>query len=469
MTDSAGAPPRTTLRRGLSTFDGVLLTVGATVGTGIFFTTADLARALPDAPSILLVWLAAGLLTLAGALTYAELGAMFPRAGGLYCFLREAYGPLPAFLYGWTAFSVIMAGGIAAIATGFGDYLGSFVPWCSAAHEVWRLEAGVFVWSVSGAQLTGIAAIVLLTALNVVGLQEGKLVQNVLTLVKGLALVAFAVVAFCVPVPVAATGEVVATAAAPATLGWLSAFGVCMVAALWAYDGWYGLTFTAGELRDPARSLPRALVLGVVVVIGLYLLVNVAYVRALSPAQMAATTRIGETAAMALFGAAGAHWIALAVLVSSFGCLSATILYSARIYLPMAQEGLFFRKLGEVHPRWHTPRNSLVAQSSWAIVLSLSGRYDQLTTYVVFAGVLFHIAAGAAVFVLRRTRADLERPYRVWGYPLVPLLFLLASAVLLGNTLVERPWEAVAGLACVAAGLPAYGFWRRRAGGAAGG
>ncbi len=453
------ARPAPALERRLSTLDGVLLTVGGVVGTGIFFTTADMARALPEAPSILLAWLAAGLLTLAGALTYAELGTMFPQAGGLYCFLREAYGPLPAFLYGWTAFTVIMSGGIAAIAAGFGDYLGSFVPWCSAAHELWRVPLGEMVWSVSGAQVTGAVAIVLLTALNAVGVEAGTRVQNGLTLVKAAAIVAFAVVGFGVAAPPA----VAAMEAPVATMGWWSAFGVCMVAALWAYDGWYGLTFAAGELRDPARSLPRALVLGTLVVIVLYLLVNLAYCRALSPAQMAATTRVGETAAVALFGTAGAQWVAAAVLVATFGCLSATILYSARIYLPMAHEGLFFRALGNVHPRWRTPRNSLVAQSAWAVALVLSGRFDQLTTYVVFAGVLFHIAAGAAVFVLRRRRPEMPRPYRVQGYPVVPLLFLVATVALLFNTLSERPGEAAAGLLCVATGLPAYWFWRRAA------
>lgn len=445
--------------RGLSLFDGVLLTVGSVVGTGIFFTSADMARALPDATSIVLAWLAAGLLTLAGALSYAELGAMLPRAGGLYGFLRAAYGPLPAFLYGWTAFTVIMSGGIAAIAVGFGTYLGAFLPWCAAEHEVWRLTLGAFTWSLNGAQVAGAGAIVVLTACNVVGLREGALLQNVLTLVKGGAIVAFAALAFFVP---ATAGQAVTASVVSAPIGWVSAFGACMVLALWAYDGWYGLTFAAGELKDPARTLPRALVLGVLLVIVLYVLVNLAYLRAMTPAQMAGTSRVGEVAAQALFGATGSRLFTGAIVVSSFGCLSATILYSSRLYVPMAREGLFFRSLGEVHARWRTPRNSLVAQSAWAVVLALSGSYGALTTYVVFAGILFHIAAGAALFVLRRREPDRPRPYRVHGYPYVPLLFLGASILLVISSIREQPFESLVGVLCVVAGLPAYAFWRSK-------
>jgi basic amino acid/polyamine antiporter, APA family len=453
----AGAAPR--LVRGLSTFDGVLLTVGSVIGTGIFFTSGDMARLLPDATSIVLAWLAAGLLTLTGALTYAELGAMLPRAGGLYGFLREAYGPLPAFLYGWTSFSVIMSGGIAAIAVGFGTYLGGFVPWCAAEHEVWRITVAGFTWSLHGAQVAGAGAIAFLTWCNVVGLREGAVLQNLLTLVKGGAILLFATMAFLVPAPHV---EPAAAVAAAAPVRWLVAFGACMVAALWAYDGWYGLTFAASEMKDPARSLPRSLVLGTVVVVGLYVLVNFAYFRAMTPAQMAGTSRVGEVAARTLFGDTGASLFTAAIVVSSFGCLSATILYSSRIYVPMAREGLFFRSLGQVHPRWRTPRNSLVAQSAWAVVLAVSGSYGALTTYVVFAGILFHIAAGASLFVLRRKRPDLPRPYRVHGYPYVPLVFLGASALLVVNSVGEQPQESVAGLGCVAIGLPAYAFWRRR-------
>ncbi len=237
-----------------------------------------------------------------------------------------------------------------------------------------------------------------------------------------------------------------------------------MIAALWTYDGWYGPTFSAGEMRDPSKNLPLGLIGGTVAIVALYALLNLVYFRALPVEAMAETPRIGETAAAALFGAGGARLVSLAVLVSTLGCLSATILYSSRIYLPMAEDGVFFRALARVHPKHRIPGASLWAQSGWAVVLTLSGTYEQLYTYVVFAAVLFHAATGAAVLVLRRTRPELERPYRVWGYPLVPLAFILASVALVANTLVEKPVESLLGLGFVVLGLPAYLGWRRSAG-----
>jgi APA family basic amino acid/polyamine antiporter len=236
-----------------------------------------------------------------------------------------------------------------------------------------------------------------------------------------------------------------------------------MIAALWTYDGWYGLTFSAGELRRPERSLPLGLIMGVGAVVTLYALIHLSYFRALPVSEMGATARIGESAAAALFGARAASWVSAAIVISTFGCLAATILYSARIYLPMAEDGLFFRTVAHVDPRWHTPTVSLWAQSVWSVLLTISGTYEQLYTYVVFAGVLFHVAAGVALFLLRRSRPDHPRPYRCWGYPVVPAAFVLASLLLMGNTLLERPKESLLGLVLVALGLPAYAFWRRTA------
>jgi APA family basic amino acid/polyamine antiporter len=247
--------------------------------------------------------------------------------------------------------------------------------------------------------------------------------------------------------------------------GLLAAFGVAMIAALWTYDGWYGLTCSAGEVRDPGRSLPRGLILGTALVIVLYMLLNLVYTRALDVAGMAATPRIAETAATVLFGPGAARLISLAVLVSTFGCLSSTILYSSRIYLPMAEDGLFFRSLAKVDPRYRTPVPSLWAQTAWSLLLTVSGSYSQLYTYAVFAGLVFHGMIGASVFVLRRRLPDHPRPYRTWGYPVVPALFILACLLLIGNTLKESPVESFAGLGLVALGLPAYGMFRRRSAG----
>ncbi|HVN76149.1 MAG TPA: amino acid permease [Thermoanaerobaculaceae bacterium] len=453
------------LIRGLGPWDGALLTIGAMVGTGIFITTGDIAKSLPYPGLILLVWFLSGLLTLAGALTYAELGTMFPRAGGMYHFLREAYGPLPGFLYGWTCFLVIMSGGIAAIAVGFAEYLGVFLPFFSTQHVLLAVPVGPWRWTLSGGQVAAAAAIAVLTVINYVGLKEGAWVQNLLTIVKIGAVVGFAALGFF------AVPQAQAAVAAPAvSTGLVAAFGIGMIASLWSYDGWYGLALSAGEVRDPGRNLPRGLAWGTAAVIAMYMLLNVVYLRALPLAAMASTPRIGEDAAAALFGAGGARVVSLLVVVSAFGCLAATILYSARIYLPMAQDGLFFRALGDVQPRFRTPGHSLLAQGVWSIVLTVSGTYSDLYTYAMFAAVLFHVATGATVFVLRRTRPDMPRPYRVWGYPWVPVLFIAASGFLVVNTLAASPVASLWGLGLVALGLPAYAYWRRRpapAGGAA--
>ncbi len=451
-------PANAQLVRGLSAWDGALLTIGSVVGTGIFLTTSDIARVLPHGGMILLVWLVGGLLSLAGALTYGELGAMFPRAGGMYHFLKEAYGLLPGFLYGWACFWVIMSGGIAAIAVGFGIYLGYFAPFFSTENVLLSLPLGGWTWSVSGAQLAAALAILVLTAINWVGLKQGAWTQGLLTAAKIGAVVVFALLGFLVPAK-AAVGA--GAALPPGNL--LAAFGVGMIAALWTYDGWYGLTFSAGELRRPERDLPLGLIVGTAAVMAMYLLLNVLYLRALPVEAMPETARIAETAAGALFGPTGSRWLSAAVLVSTFGCLSSTILYSSRIYQPMAADGVFFPFAATIHPRYRTPGKSLWLQSGWALVLTLSGTYEQLYTYVVFAAVLFHVATGAAVFVLRRQRPDLPRPYRVWGYPVVPALFVAASLILVVNTLIEKPVESLLGLGLVAAGIPAYIFWRGRA------
>jgi APA family basic amino acid/polyamine antiporter len=466
----AETPPSPGLVRGLGAWDGALITIGSIVGTGIFITTGDMARALPHGGLILLAWVLGGLLTLAGALTYGELGALFPRAGGIYHFLKEAYGPLWGFLYGWTSFLVIMSGGIAAIAVGFGEYLGSFLPFFSTRHILLTLPLGAWTWALSGGQLAAVLAIAFLTLVNYFGLKEGAWVQNLLTLVKVGSIVLFVALGlgFGLSDQAAASVE---SLVAPLSSGMggarmlLAAFGVAMIATLWTYDGWYNLTFSAGEMKNPGRSLPLGLIAGTLAVAALYTLLNLVYVRTLPVAAMAGTARIGETAAAALFGPRGARLLSAAVLLSSFGCLSSTILCCSRIYHPMAEDGLFFRSLAKIHPRHRTPGRSLWAQSGWAMVLTLSGTYEQLYTYVVFAGVLFHIAAGTAVFVLRRTRPDgpgVSRPYRVWGYPVVPALFILASLVLMLNTLFEKPKESLWGLLFVALGLPAYAWWSRK-------
>ena len=454
MTGASEAPA---LVRRLGARDGALITIGAVIGTGIFLTGGDVARAVPHPALILLVWAVGGLVTLAGALTYAELGVLIPRAGGLYDYLRAAYGPVWGFFYGWASLLVIMSGGIAAIAVGFGEYFGSFAPFFSSRHTLFDVTIGGAHWAPTGAQLAAVLAIVALTGINHFGVREGAATQNLLTALKVGAIVGFVVLGALAPFHGAAFH------AAPAPTGMLAGFGVGMIAALWTYDGWYGLTFSAGEMRDPGRTLPIGLIAGTLAITLLYVAMNAVYLRALPVEAMAHGTRTAEDAAMALFGGGGARLVSLLVVVASFGCLASTILYSSRIYQPMAADGVFFRSIATIHPRFHTPTRSLWLQSAWAIVLALSGSYTQLFTWVTFAVVLFHVAVGAAVFVLRAKWPLAPRPYRAWGYPAVPALFILSMTLLMLNTLVQCPTESLVGLATIAAGWPAYAWWRRRA------
>jgi APA family basic amino acid/polyamine antiporter len=447
------------LERRLTTRDATLLTIGAIVGTGIFLTTSDMARRLPHAGWILVVWLAGGLLSLAGALTYGELGALFPRAGGIYHYLKEAYGPLIGFLYGWAGFLVIMSGGNAAIAVGFGTYVGAFVPFFGVQNVLVSLPVGAWTWTLNGAQVMAAAAVLALTAINARGLAAGAGAQNGLTWIKGAAIGFLVLAGFLLPARV----DPEWTAPFPGGVGSLLVLlGVACVSALWTYDGWYGATFSAGEMRDPGRSLPRGLFYGTVLVTLVYLAINVVYARALSPAEMAASSRIGEDAAAALAGGFASKWVAAAILLSTFGCLASTILYSSRLYAPMAADGVFFRYVARIDPVRRVPVRSLWIQAIWTVLLTVSGTYEQLYTYVVFAALLFHVATAGAVFVLRRRLPHAERPYRVWGYPWTPIAFIAASLLLIGNTLVASPVESLAGLALVCTGLPAYYLWRRR-------
>ena len=444
------------LDRALGAGDATLLTIGAVVGTGIFLTAADVARALPHPGLVLLVWAVAGVLTLTGAVTYAELGVRFPRAGGIYHFLKEAYGPLFGFLYGWTAFLVINSGGIAAIASGFGEYLGTFVPIFSGSSVLVSLSFGFGTWTFTGAQAAAIAAILGLTAVNHLGLREGALTQDLLTLARVGLLGALVAVGLVVP----ATSPAPLLSPVPAGVS-LAAFGLALIAASWTFDGWYGATLSAGEMRRPEKALPLGLTLGTLAVTVLYVLVNLVYVRALPVETIARTPRIGEAAAAALLGATAGRLMALAIVVSSFGCLASTLLYTSRLYLPMARDGLFFRSVARIDPRRHTPAASLWAQSGWSVLLTASGTYSQLYTYATFAAVLFHVATASALFVIRR-RGNGHATYKAWGYPWTTLLFVVASLVLVVNTLVLRPVESLLGLGLVALGLPSYRYWSRR-------
>jgi APA family basic amino acid/polyamine antiporter len=445
------------LVRGLGILDVILLTVGSVLGTGIFITTADIARVLPHPALILFVWVLGGILTIAGALTYAELGGMFPRAGGQYQFLKEAYGKFWGFLFGWAAFWIIMTGGIAALAVGFGQYMGGFFPFFSSGNVILSAPLGSWTWTLSGGQIAGVAAIVFLTLINYIGLKEGAGVQNLVTIVKIGSIVVLALFGLFGPSPV--TPKLTQSLPGGSIF---SAVGVALIAVLWSYDGWYGATNVGSEIKKPQRDLPLGLILGTVIVILLYVFMNLFYIHAIPVESMGSLERIGEASATAVFGPGAGRMITVGVLISAFGCISATILYAARIYQPMAEDGVFFPALARIHPKHRTPSTSILAQGVWASLLTLSGSYEQLYTFTTFAVILFHAATGFAVFVLRRTRPDLHRPYRTWGYPLVPLLFIGSSVWLVANTLLEKPRESLIGALIIALGIPAYIFWQKR-------
>lgn len=438
------AVPSRTLHRTLSFTDLVLIVIGTVIGSGIFIVPATVLKQTDGALGpALLVWLVAGVLSLLGALTYGELGAANPDAGGLYVYIRDAFGPLPAFLYGWTTFFVISSGSVATLAVAFTGYLGQFM-----------------TVSPLTAKVVAVLVILVITVVNVRGTRQGSNVQNVSTAVKTLAILVMSAALFA-----RGRGFSGDLRVWPETVsgGLLTGVGLAMVAVLWAYEGWQYVTFSAGEARDAQRTFPRAIVAGTAVLIAIYLTANAAYVAALGPAGVQASQRVAADSVSALFGPAAGKLIAAVILVSMFSAANGLTLTSPRLYYSMARDGVFFRKLADVHPRFHTPAFAIVAGSAWAALLAASGTFEQLLTYVVFSGWIFYGLGALSIFVYRRRLPDAPRPFRVPGYPITPVLFVLASAAIVLNTLVSQPGRALVGLAVVLAGVPAYVIWRRSA------
>ena len=447
------------LVRAIGLGSAILIVIGSVVGSGIFLTTGGMAAIIPSATLLLTAWVLGGLLSIAGGLTYAEMGAMFPRSGGVYVFLQEAYGPLPAFLYGWAGLLVVISGSIAAVAVGFAEYLSFFFPSLSTARVVLSVDVPWGVYTISAGQLVAALSLVLLGAVNYVGVRSGNIVNVILTAAKVAGLAAIPVMALIAGnVTPSYTPVVPADVARP-----LASFGIAMIAVLWTYESWYYVTYAAGEIRDPQRNVPRALIIGVLALMGIYVIVNIAYLHALTIDEMKGVTRIAERASIALMGPGGATLLALTVVISTFGCNAAGILGGSRVIFAMGRDGVFLPAAGRVHPRYRTPHIALVALTGWSVVLTLSGTYEQLFTYVMFASILFSVAAGAAIFRLRALKPEHPRPYRAWGYPWVPALFVLGSAAFVLNTLLERPVESAIGLVLVLLGVPVYLMQRRSA------
>jgi APA family basic amino acid/polyamine antiporter len=431
----------TTLRRELGLLDATMINAGTMIASAIFIVPAIIAQHVGGTGPILLVWIVGGIVSLFGALAVAELGAAMPEAGGQYVYLSRAYSPLWGFLYGWATFAVVNTASIAAIAVGFATYLGFFVP----------LDG-------FGIRAVAIASVVVLTAVNCFGVRLGATIQNIFTLLKIGALSALVALAFA---PSGAgglspiwPGESVGRLAGP--------FGLAMIQVLWAYDGWIEITYTGSEVRDPGRTIPRSIVLSTMLVMTLYVAVNLAYLAVLSPGGVAASSLVASDAVQAVMGTAGAALVAGAILVSTFGANHGIVLTSARIPFAMAREGRFFAWAARVHPRFRTPVFALIAQGGVAIALTLSGTYEQLATYVVFASWLFYALSAAAVIRLRSTAPDLPRPYKTWGYPVTPILFIAFALWLVGVTIVEAPREATVGAGLVLTGVPVYWWFTRR-------
>ncbi|HYH00477.1 MAG TPA: amino acid permease [Terriglobales bacterium] len=444
------------LVRGLSLLDSVLLLCGGIIGSGIFLTAGQIAEQVRTPGLFLLVWVAGGMISLLACFAFAELGSMFPSAGGQYVYLREAYGEFWAFLYGWMNFAVSGAGTIAALAVGFAEYFGVLIPVFSARIPV----AHIGGWAFTRGHAVAIASIVVLTAINVLGLRRAALFQNVATFLKFAAIAIFVALGFLIGK--GSWSNFTAPAEPNVGVSPFAAFGVALIAVFWAYDGWVYITWVAGEVKDPRRNVPRALVIGVIVVGVLYIALNAVYLYALPVARIAGETTIAQTAAVSLFSPDAAGWLAAMIAVSCFGAMSSGILCYARVYYAMAMDGTFFRSMAYVHPRYRTPSFSLVVQGIWTVVLALSGTYEQLFTYTMFMMVLSYVATVAGLFVLRYKRPDAPRPYRCSGYPWVPALYILIGGAWALNAAVERPTEAVAGIAICLIGVPGYLYWRRR-------
>ncbi len=432
------------LPRVLGLWDVIMIVVGGVIGSGIFLVPSEIARAVPAPLLLMAVWVVGGLFSFFGALAFAELGAAMPEAGGIYVFLREAYGPLLSFLFGWTLFLVIDSGACATLAVAFSTkYLPQFVPLTPLS-----------------AKIVAVAFVAFLGIVNYVGVRWGANLQNLLTVIKTVALAGVCVVIFFFAKGNGSTGNFIEPKPSTFNFGLLGAFGVGLVASLWAYKGWESATYSAGETKNPQRNLPLGILLGIIMVIVLYMIANLAYLYVLPVDKIAGSSRIASDAMNVVVGPLGASIIAFLILFSIMGAANQTILCSPRVYFAMARDGLFFKRIADCHPKFLTPHVSIVALSVWSLLLSLTGTFEQLFTYVIFGQWIFFGLTVAAVIILRRKRPDLPRPYKTWGYPVTPIVFCLAAVYIAVSALIGEFVNAMGGLLIIVIGIPAYMYWR---------
>lgn len=494
------------LVQSLGLFSSTAIVIGSMIGSGIYIVDADIARGTNSPALYLGAWIVTAVMTLIGALSYGELAAMMPRAGGQYVYLRESLGPLWGFLFGWTLFLVIQTGTIAAVCVAFGKFLGVFFPSVSTTHWLWHI-AHVPAWrigpmvlgnmeiGVSTANLAGIIVVVFLAMVNIFGVRLGALIQNIFTSAKALSLAALILLAFTVgvnatawqanfgagwsqlwknagwstlhPVQVGVGGPM-------AWVNLLVILAVVQVGSLFSADAWNNITFTAGEVKNPRRNLPLSLILGTGFVLTVYFLVSVAYLLVLPlhgdphgatalarGVQYAAEDRVATAVLGQVFPSAGAGLMAAAILISTFGCANGMTLAGARVYYAMSHDGLFFKSVGKLHPQYKTPVAGLLVQAAWTILLCVSGSYSQLLDYIIFAELVFYILTIAGLFVLRVKRPDAPRPYKALGYPVLPALYIVMAVWICGVLLRYKPQYTWPGLALVLLGIPVYLFWSR--------
>src|SRR5215468_2126836 len=494
------------LVKGLGLTSATMLVMGSMIGSGIFIVSAEISREVSSPALLIGAWLITGFLTIVGALSYGELAAMMPRAGGQYVYLREALGPLWGFLYGWTLFLVIQTGTIAAVGVAFGKFLGVFFPSISSTHwivHLWKVPKipigpmvlGNMDVGLSTQNLVSIVIVVVLSLVNVLGVKTGAMIQNIFTAAKVTALAGLVLVGafvgrnaqalaanfnghFWENAGLGARHAVEVGVGGPIVLvGTLTILAVAQVGSLFSADAWNNVTFTAGEVKNPKRNLPLSLALGTAVVIALYIACNMIYLNVLPLQGVAGATTIFErgithaaedrvaTAVMTQgFGATGGYLMAVAIMISSFGCMNGLILSGARVYYAMAKDGLFFRKVAKLHPTYKTPAVSLMVQMAWTCVLCISGTYGQLLDYIIFAVLVFYILTIASLFVLRRTRPDAVRPYRAIGYPILPVVYIVMALFIDVVLLRYKPQFTWPGLMIVLLGIPVYYLWNRKQG-----
>ncbi len=450
---SAAAPPQQSLKRVLGPVDAAALVISNVIGIGIFTTPGIIALLSPAPGPMMLAWLVGGLLAFAGAVSYAQLAALRPHAGGEYVYLRDAFGPLAGFLTGWMSFVAGFSGAIAAGAVGFASYLGRFQPWAASERALLSLPLGFAHLDVTPRALVAVVLIVALSLIHIRGLGPVRLVQNTLAAISVFALLVLIVAGFVFGTGSRAHFHEAAGPVHPSM--WL----VALIPVMFTYSGWNAAAYVAEEVRDPVRNVPRALAGGTIVVILLYLLLNTLYLYAVPMSVMSGKPSAGDTAAEALFGARGADVLVPIILVALAAGISAMIIAGPRVYFAMARDGLFFRQAGNVHGHFHTPAWSIAAQGVWSVVLVLTGTFEQLLLYTGFAVVLFSAAATAALFILRN-RPHPERVPR-WGYPVAPALFILASLAMLVSSVIREPKPTLAGIVILIAGIPLF-FWLRR-------